>query len=792
MRYVIKIQIGEVLMEHNIIKIRERKLKNIINSLQKVGIVQEMDYKNDLDNIQKRIEDNVFRIAVVGEFSSGKSTFINAIIGKDILSHAVDETTAAITRIHNVSYGDPKIDNCKIYYNDGNIKELSDYRMLREYTTVQSGINVAGLIERVDIYINFINTNYPVEIIDTPGLNGVADRHREITLREIKRAHTCIYLLSIKGITKSDIDFLENLMIYQSHFIFIQNFIDVLKTTEGETKEKKIETAEQILKDLFKDKNNITYYICGVSSLFTLVSKDKSLTQVYSGDGETITEEKRKELYEKSGYQDFEKFLSDYINSGRYKETIINASKQALAVLVSSWLCKLRSQQKENEELMNSDSKNEVVKKAKMCIEKIETDFDNNKKKLTNYIVSMDKENQEELKKEMKKYLQNIESEVENKIDEELAEYYDLERILLVSGDDTGKYFSQITLSKINKELIPWMDNCMMANFETVYSDALLRAEQYAGAKVSGYKDNVKEFSVINKGIDDNGKIIDLEKKIRKNENSLEINKKEEYRQKEEYNTNKNKIDSVELDLKQNENHYNNVIKNIDMKIRALGQKPGVEKKRIEKTRVVERTGLFHRLRDFFGSPKTETYYETENDYSKRREWERQKNNFDSELKQKLTEYNKESERLEKKRAEIKLKMENNNFNIEKLKKMQDRLEKEIEYMKEDHELLEKNSKRELLNWQKNTLKKSLRSWLFEDGNSVLKRQNKRIEMESQKHIKDIKGYVIEEFEKSIELRKGNLKLIASNKTLQLEEQYCKYKNDIAELEKASINLGQI
>ena len=267
--------------------------------------------------------------------------------------------------------------------------------------------------------------------------------------------------------------------------------------------------------------------------------------------------------------------------------------------MLSSWLYKLRSQQKENEELMSSDSRNEVIKKAKICIEKIEKDFDNNKKRLTNYIVSMDKENQEELKREMKKYLQNIESEVKNKIDEELAEYYDLERILLISGNDTGKYFSQIALNKINKELIPWMDNCMSANFETVYSDALLRAEQYAGAKVAGYKDNIKDFSVSNKGLDDNGKIMDLEKKIRKNENNIEINKKEEYRQREEYNTNKNKIDSVEVDLKQNKDNYNNAKENKDMKIRALGKKPGVEEKRIERTRVVERTGLFHRIRDF-------------------------------------------------------------------------------------------------------------------------------------------------------------------------------------------------
>lgn len=39
----------------------------------------------------ERLKTNTFRLAVVGEFSSGKSTFLNAIIGKDILKHGVQE-----------------------------------------------------------------------------------------------------------------------------------------------------------------------------------------------------------------------------------------------------------------------------------------------------------------------------------------------------------------------------------------------------------------------------------------------------------------------------------------------------------------------------------------------------------------------------------------------------------------------------------------------------------------------------------------------------------------------------
>lgn len=80
----------------------EQNLKHIC-----LGIINKIEDNEELKTIEgftkeaevfrERLNDDEIRIAVVGEFSSGKSTFINALIGKDILNHATKETTAVIT-----------------------------------------------------------------------------------------------------------------------------------------------------------------------------------------------------------------------------------------------------------------------------------------------------------------------------------------------------------------------------------------------------------------------------------------------------------------------------------------------------------------------------------------------------------------------------------------------------------------------------------------------------------------------------------------------------------------------
>ena len=171
-------------------------------------------------------------ISIIGPSGSGKSTFLNALIGKDILKHGTQETTATITEIRN-----EKVENDRIVfdvvYNNGIIEENINIDKLKDYTTTFSSLySVAENIAKVIVKTHFLDYEGELSLIDTPGLNGIADKHREKTEEQIKNSHACIYLMSVRGLGESDIRFLKYISEYQKNIIFVQNFIDELKELE--------------------------------------------------------------------------------------------------------------------------------------------------------------------------------------------------------------------------------------------------------------------------------------------------------------------------------------------------------------------------------------------------------------------------------------------------------------------------------------------------------------------------------------------------------------------------------
>ena len=106
---------------------------------------------------------------------------------------------------------------------------------MKEYTsTFSTTYDVINQIKNVNIYVSILNIKEQIVLIDTPGLNGIADGHREQTIELIKNAHFCIYLLQRKGLSNTDIEFLNYIKQYQNNFIIIQNFIDTFNKIKGE------------------------------------------------------------------------------------------------------------------------------------------------------------------------------------------------------------------------------------------------------------------------------------------------------------------------------------------------------------------------------------------------------------------------------------------------------------------------------------------------------------------------------------------------------------------------------
>lgn len=171
-------------------------------------------------------------LTVVGEFSAGKSTFINALFGKAILPMSNKETTANITVLQ---YGEkPKI---QIIYNDNRVEEHPlDNGEFRNYYDflVQPDEDDEQKIEKIEsirevrIHINnqFLKD---IDLVDTPGFNAENERHTLLTEEFKRSADTIVWLFRASRVgKKSEI---EKMQEYCRHFkpILVFNKIDELE-----------------------------------------------------------------------------------------------------------------------------------------------------------------------------------------------------------------------------------------------------------------------------------------------------------------------------------------------------------------------------------------------------------------------------------------------------------------------------------------------------------------------------------------------------------------------------------
>lgn len=172
-------------------------------------------------------EDLTFNVLCLGDFSSGKSTFINKFFLKnDLLPTGVSTTTAKLTII---KYGEPKI---IIKFKGGITEELLDNseNALKDYVA-KGGARVDD-IEFVEVYVDSEFLKEGVIIVDSPGLNDPEVERMQVTLEYIKKADSVLYLLTaMQAWKKSEKDFLEEKILRKEDLdkiFFLLNYWDII------------------------------------------------------------------------------------------------------------------------------------------------------------------------------------------------------------------------------------------------------------------------------------------------------------------------------------------------------------------------------------------------------------------------------------------------------------------------------------------------------------------------------------------------------------------------------------
>lgn len=155
--------------------------------------------------------DNLLNISVIGEFSTGKSSFINALVGYELLAvNVIQGTTVAITIIEyseqfSITLTDFSGKSLKIIF-----KSIDSLRQqLHIYTTDAA---YAKKIDYVTVTLpsDILKNGY--RIIDTPGTNSLELWHEEVTCRAIKELSDLSIILtdSTQPMPATLVSFLDN------------------------------------------------------------------------------------------------------------------------------------------------------------------------------------------------------------------------------------------------------------------------------------------------------------------------------------------------------------------------------------------------------------------------------------------------------------------------------------------------------------------------------------------------------------------------------------------------------
>jgi ribosome biogenesis GTPase A len=174
-----------------------------------------------------KIQNERFYLVVLGEFNHGKSTFVNALLGANVLPTGITPTTAAIN--HVIWADQPRAE-----------AQLTDgRRMALAPDALNDWVTVAGAHSKE---VSYVEVGYPSEmlrenitLVDTPGVNDLNEARAEITYGYVPRADAVLFLLDAgQALKDSEREFLASHVLEGSRerLIFVLGKVDLLSEAE--------------------------------------------------------------------------------------------------------------------------------------------------------------------------------------------------------------------------------------------------------------------------------------------------------------------------------------------------------------------------------------------------------------------------------------------------------------------------------------------------------------------------------------------------------------------------------
>ena len=216
------------------------------------------------------------QVAILGQFKSGKSSFINSLIGENILPVGVIPVTAIVTQL---KYG--TVPRLMIKFNDGN-EVVTTLENLSLYVTEKLNPGNTKKISHAIIEHPKLSAFKKITLVDTPGLNSFYKHNTEATLQWIPYVGSALICISPeRPLSEDDLNLIKGISPYCTEISLVITKTDLFNPDDlSEIKLFILQSVGQLTKRIFSlfeysiYENTREYKACLIENIIDSKNRD--------------------------------------------------------------------------------------------------------------------------------------------------------------------------------------------------------------------------------------------------------------------------------------------------------------------------------------------------------------------------------------------------------------------------------------------------------------------------------------------------------------------------------------